>query len=151
MKKEENALEVTLLLPKTFKKEITALMEEEFSIANKKWGLSLNSDVQEKIIAIAWKQLINKVTTVARREWDPTAPNIVVLISTNKKGVFKLSLPSREASKYTVSLVRAHDEWRVEQDPNHESVKLSDFHSFFISELRNWARTAVFYGVGSYT
>lgn len=151
MKKEESALEVSLTLPKNFKQVIADIMHDEFTKANKKWGLSLNSDHEKSITENAWKQLTNKVSSVARRPWDPDSTALVVMISTNKKGVFSLTLPSREANKYTVSLVRSHDEWRVEQDPNHESVRLSDFHGFFINEVQTWARTAMFYGVGSYT
>lgn len=151
MKKEESALEVSLTLPKNFKQVISDIMHDEFTQANKKWGLSLNSEHEDYITTQAWKQLTKKVTAVSRRPWDPTSTSLVVMISTNKKGIFSLTLPSREAAKYTVSLVRSHDEWRVEQDPNHEAVKLSDFHEFFINEVKTWARTAVFYGVGSYT
>lgn len=151
MRKEENSLEVTLSLPKNFHQEIADIMHQEFVQANKKWGLSLNSDHEAQIAEKAWKQLTNKVSSVARRPWEPTSQTLVVMVSTNKKGVFKLTLPSKEAAKYTVALVRAHDEWRVEQDPNHEAVKLSDFYEYFTEEVKTWARTAIFYGVGSYT
>lgn len=150
MKKAENALEVTLVLPKNFKSQVNSAMNDEFTTACKKWGLSLNTDDKKLIMESALTQLSSKVSLVARRPWKLGDPELTVIVTYSKKGVFPITLPSKEAKKYTVSFVRAHDEWKVEEDSVVEAIPIKDFHKFFTGEVVKWARTAVFYGVGSF-
>lgn len=150
MKKAENALEVTLVLPKNFKSQVLSAMNDEFAEACKKWGLSLNTEDKKRVIENSLEQLSSKVSLVARRPWKLGDTELTVIITYSKKGVFPITLPSKEAKKYTVSFVRAHDEWKVEQDSVAEAIHIKDFHRFFTGEVVKWARTAVFYGVGSF-
>lgn len=150
MKKTENALEVTLVLPKNFKTKLDDAMKDEFAIACKKWGLNLNTEDRDKVLDSARKQLSGKVSLIARHPWQPGDTRLKVIVSSNKKGVVEITLPSREAKNYSVAFVRANDKWKVEDDVSASSVQLSEFHSFFVNEVTTWARTAVFYGVSSY-
>lgn len=150
MKKPENCLEVTLVLPKNFKQKIITAMNEEFTIASNKWGLSLNTEDKKKIIKNSITQLENKVSSIAGGPWTLSDEKIVVFIGTARRGVFPITLPAKEANKHSVSFIRTHDQWKVEQDPSSEAVSINKFHKFFLEEVERWARTAVFYGVGSF-
>lgn len=151
MKKVNNYLDLTLKLPKNFKRVIQEEMLDEYAIALNKWGLHLNSDDKQKILDSSIQQLIGKVNNVSGSEWDIETDELNVIVSMTKTGQTSIDLPSTEAENYNVKLIRAHDGWRVDNDPNTDAVHIKDFYDFIIQQVKTWARTAVFYGVGSYS
>jgi hypothetical protein len=151
MKKAENCLEITLTLPKTYKRKLVALMEDEFLVASRKWGLKLNTEDKKRIFTHSIAQLEGKVFLITGTQWKSDDPTLVLEVATQKGNMFPIIIPSKEAEELAISLVRSHDEWRIDSEPNSEAVLLKDFYSFFLAEMEKWIRTAVFYGVGSYT
>lgn len=150
MKKEKNYLAISLKLPKNFEKTLRASLEEEFDEAVKKWGVRLSQDERASVIYHSLKQLENKVSSVAREPWRTEDDTLIVLVSTEKKGTINLTLPDASTEKYAVEFVRAHDEWKVNTDPNVKAVPIGEFYDYYLAEVVKWGRTAVFYGVGSY-
>lgn len=150
MKKNENVIRLTLHLPSDFAKKVKATLQEETEVACRKWGVLLTHEEKAALQAHALKQVEKKVSAVSGSPWQVDDPLLVVRVANPKTGSLSLDLPSPEAEKYDVAFLRVHDEWRVEADPAAEKVLLKDFLSTYTATIITWARTAVFYGVGSY-
>lgn len=147
---KDDIIELRIALPSSFKLQLQDAMEEEFEVASRKWEVDLSLETKKQIFANALRQLEAIVKSVTGREWRPEAKQLVVEVKNPKPGFFAIDLPSEAAAKHSVAFVRSHEGWKVNQDPNMEAVELQDFKQFMEEQLKTWARTAVFYGVGSY-
>lgn len=150
MKKNASLLEIILTLPKNFAKTIESEMEDEINVASQKWQLNLTGSQKLAILTSSRSQLAKKVSVVSRAPWTLDSPTLKVVASTEKRGIFKISLPQANGAKYSVQLLRTHHEWKVDKEPSNESVSIDEFYAFYVAQVIKWARTAVFYGVASY-
>lgn len=150
MKKPQNFLDLHLTLPEAFPKTIQEAMEEEFTVACRKWNLALNFEDRKAILYHATRQLEGKVSTSSHSKWTLTSRELTVSVRKAGGERASLSLPSPEAAESSLNIVRDHTEWKVDQDPIKDSIPLGDFYDHLLATMVAWARTAVFYGVGSY-
>lgn len=141
-----STLRLTLNHGENFVKEVNEAMHDELEEASKKWGVMLTKEQEAKVLKAAFEQLKLRVHSVSKEHWQLT--NEVRYSLPNSRGNFQV--PSPEASASHIRLVRASDGWQVDQERREESVKIGDFLPVSRKEIMNWARTAVFYGVGSY-
>lgn len=141
-----STLRLTLQQGEDFIKQIRAAMEDELEIASGKWGVRLTDEQRAGILEAAFKQLRLRVESVSNEAWEFTSE--VKYSFAGSRGSF--IVPSAEASASHIRLVRASDGWQVDQDRREDSVKIGEFLPVARNEIMTWARTAVFYGVGSY-
>ena len=139
-------LKLHLDLGEGFMDRLKASMEEEFEIASRKWGFYPEAGERNKIYVHAFEQLRLRISSVANEQW--TIGPIVNFNVAGGKG--EVDLPSPEAEALRLCLVRGRDGWMVDQEPDEDSVTLQAFAGVFEAEIHAWARTAIFYSVGSY-
>jgi hypothetical protein len=147
MSKTKTTLEVNLVLPKTFKQKIISAMRDEFKIASHKWSIEIDSAMKKKIIENSILQLNRKVSTVSSSNWTLDNETLKVCVKSGKSKPEAITLPDKTIKG--IMLVRTHDGFKVDYDPNPGTIKIEHFYKLLLSEIENWARTAVFYGVGS--
>lgn len=150
MKKTECVLAVSVKLPQAYKAKLEAILEDEYVIACKKWGVSPTEEEKLAIMAHSKTQLQNKASSLAKNTWTIEDETLVVNLITTKPGRFEAELPSEKAAEFNITIYRAHDHWRVETEKTKELVAYADFYNHVLETLEQWSRTAVFYGVGSY-
>lgn len=150
MRKSENTIKITIELPKNFKYSIERTMEHEWKDASKKWQVRLGSEDKEKVMRHAKNQLQSKVSFLAKNPWDLEKTSIVISVNSMGRGAAALNLPE-SAEEYNISLIRANEEWRLCDEPSSKTIPLAEFQAHVTNEIATWARTAVFYGVGSFT
>lgn len=125
---------------------IADAMEEEFDIASRKWRVYPSDEEKKHIIEQSLLQLRTKVRGLACHEWafEQELRLAVAGLSNNIK------IPSKDATRSKHRLVRARDGWVIDQDDSEFSIKLVELPDAIRREILEGARTAVFYGVGSY-
>lgn len=123
-------------------------MEEEFEISCKKWGVRLNQEDKENIFQHSIIQLKRKTSDNIRNTWD-LSDSLVVKVNSHKRPI-EISLPAPEAESSRIKLFHTRDGWEIDQETIEDTVRLADFAEHIKSKIKTWARTAVFYGVGSY-
>lgn len=126
--------------------ELKAAMKDELAIASRKWGVNLSKAEEAFVLETALKQLRLRVEAIAGHPWNYT-PEVTYVLAGKKA---TLRVPSPEASKSPLRLVRASDAWKVDPDREETSIPLGEFAAAARGETLAWARTAVYYGVGSY-
>lgn len=151
MPKPDNSINLILNVGPEYKHRLERAMEKEWQEANRKWSLSLGPQEKEVVMKHAKRQLELKVAFFAKSTWEFGATPISVSVNSMGRGNATLELPSPEIESYDINLVRANDGWKVNQEPSSGIIPLSKFQEYFTDELITWARTAVFYGVASYT
>jgi len=147
--KNNNKMIIHLNLDKNFIEKIKEEMYKEIEIASKKWSVSLNTDDEDLIISHSVKQVRRKTSENIRTNWD-LSDTLTVKINSIHKNV-EITLPAPEASSSTSSLIYTRDGWEIDTEKRDESVRLPDFRDYIQDQIMQWARTAVFYGVASFS
>lgn len=147
--KNNTKMIIHLELDKNFIEEIKKEMYEEIEIASKKWSVALNTEDEDTIIVNSIKQVRRKTSENVRTNWD-LSDKITVKVNSIKKGI-EITLPAPEAANSPTTLIYTRDGWELDQEKRDESVSLADFDQHMKNQIIKWARTAVFYGVASYS
>lgn len=150
MSRKISRVMIHLHVGEKFVKELRETMEDEMVIASKKWNVALSSEKQDHVIDSAFSQLLTKISEVAKVPWRGEP---ILQIRASNAGSLKkdFSLPA-EAKKYRdLSVVRMRDGWTFTSDESDDVVPIPEFYDEFVTMVHQWARTAVFYGVASYT
>lgn len=150
MRAEKPELIIHINLPENFINIVKDVMEDEIEVASKKWGVRLNTDDRRNIIRHSINQLQYKVSDNSRTAWDlGDTINVRVNIIGQKR---EITLPNPKIKeKSTTKLAKNKDGWKIEEeDVRDDLVPLAEFDEYFKNLIYTWARTAVFYGVGSY-
>lgn len=132
--------------------KIEAAMLDEMKIAKAKWRVYLSSKEEEEILRLSRLQLIAKVQSITKdMEWsiDDKISIYPVRVEENSRLVENLSLPN-DSRKRDIHLLEVNDGWKIDNDNSIESTPLFKFEERVVTRILEWARTAVFYGVGSY-
>lgn len=133
---------------------IEEAIEDELSVAQRKWGVSLSEDTVEHVKRQSLNQLSMKVDLTLKTSW-----NFQPIVSLKIKGLSKssgnsllkdLTLPDELDSVEGIELVLGRDGFEVEDEPSDGTVLPADLSEYILNRILVWARTAVFYGVGSY-
>lgn len=141
-------LKLSLDFGKEFKTQLEREMRAELEVAQDKWGVTVTPDEARAIIGHSLEQLKLRVRSFSGdTDWD-LSPKLKYYVN-GMAGTY--TLPSGKALAAKIYLVRTSDSWVVEPDNSSiDSVKLGDFLEVARREIYTWARTGVFYGVGSY-
>lgn len=147
--KNNTKMIVHLKLEQNFIEKIKESMYEEIEVASKKWSVALSTDDEDLIIKHAISQVRRKTSENVKTNWD-LGDLITVKVTSIKKGI-EITLPSPEASSSPTTLIYTRDGWELDQEKRDESVKLADFRDHMQDQIIAWAKTAVFYGVASFS
>lgn len=154
MKREPSIIQLSILLPPNYVQNIYDTMEDEFKIAAKKWDVYLNSDDKDLIKENSIIQLERKVEYITKNKWQIHDPKIVINIKNTVKGIIEIELPRQNnelINNREYNFVRISNEWILDDDENGDAVPLNEFYDIFMKDLDKWTRTAIFYGVGSFS
>lgn len=144
--KSKKTLILEVQLTDDFYKRIHDTMLEELSEAQNKWRVKLDNDTQDLIMRHAQNQLQSKSSAMAK-PWHFGDPKIN--ISVVHPRTRKVKLPDDEKELEGVRLERPKSLWEVAENGSENAVDIEDFVETIEDLLVGWARTAVFYGVGS--
>lgn len=147
--KNNTKMIVHLKLEQNFIEKIKESMYEEIEVASKKWSVALNTDDEDLIIKHAISQVRRKTSENVKTNWD-LGDLVTVKVNSIKKGI-EITLPAPEASSSPTTLIYTRDGWELDQEKRDESVKLADFRDHMQDQIIAWAKTAVFYGVASFS
>lgn len=142
-----NTTKVIVELPKTFLVNLENIIDDEFTIAARKWNVRVSPEMREKILFHSKAQIKSRVESLMGYEWNFS--NIVnVKVQGGNGGEVKL--PSTRKIYENTFLIKSKNGWLVENDEKDKtSVSLSDFPQRVEETIIKWTRTAIFYGVGS--
>lgn len=133
---------------------IEAAVEDELKVSQQKWGVELNEETIELVKRHSLNQLSMKVDLTFKTSW-----NFQPIVTLRIKGLSKssgnamlrdLTLPEEIESVPEIELVLGRDGFEVESEPSDGTVLPSELQDRLLKLILVWARTAVFYGVGSY-
>lgn len=148
MRSKKTGMILKINLSKNFIKSIKKTMEDELEIATKKWNIRLSEDERNNVIFHSINQLQQKVQAHTRLQWD-LSDILTVKVNSIKEGEVIIPDKSLKGPKIP-SLIKTKDGWTVDDEDRDQAIHLSKFHTYFQDLMHTWARTAVFYGVGSY-
>lgn len=146
MRNESPQMLVHINLDRDFIESVKEEMEDEFRIACKKWEISLTENDMNLIFDHSLKQLRRKVSENIGTNWDLSDKLTVKVAYTEN---IEITLPGKLPHK-KYSLLKTRDGWSVDYESCDGAVQLSDFKKYMKNKINTWARTAVFYGVGSF-
>lgn len=161
-------------------KEISASIESEMRVAQNKWQINLTEDEKNLIRKISLIQLSEKISEVFKYPFpegispsdvvstesiaikgyeNPEQAEDVILdfsqISVLIKSKFhdrevRVTIDAASEEKFEILVARTSSGYIVAEEESEKSVWLGDLPSTVHSFLHKWAKTAVFYGVGSF-
>lgn len=142
-----STLSIIINLPEDFLKHLQKEINDEIAIAQKKWKVTLNTKQKTHIRKAALTQLASKVSSLAHSTWD-LGDKLLINVA---GGSGKIELPKEIKRNANLSIVLSKKGWEVIEEEADVAVKINDFYDKVIENLNTWVRTAVFYGVGSYS
>lgn len=143
--------EIFITLPDDFMERINDAIADELLIAPVKWSTSINEEEEEDIILNAYEQLKLKVSGVSMIEWKLTQ-KVHIRLRDDKGKISGRSIeyPTKDDFDNNLTYFLKGDGFRVEDELLENLVNGENLQSFLMEKIESWARTAVFYGVGSY-
>lgn len=149
-KKENKAIHLILELPEKFAQTIRDVIVDEIEIASKKWDVVLSVEEHRNVIACSENQLVHYVMVGIGEEWSIGSPTMTVVILTETPGVHHYDFEEFMKSHGDSNLVVIRDRWNITTEPVKDPIPAKDFPDHVIQWILAAARTAAFYGVGSY-
>lgn len=146
--KNDTKMIINLELDKDFIETVKNEMLDEIRVSSIKWGVALNVDDEDTIITNSVKQVRRKTSENVKTNWD-LSDKLTVKVNSVRKGI-EITLPAVEADNSPSALIYTRDGWEMDQEKREGSVRLADFQKHMQSQIIEWARTAVFYGVSTY-
>lgn len=147
--KDNSKTIIHLELDKDFIETVKTHMSDEFQLACKKWGLALNNADQDLIISHSLKQLRRKASENARTNWD-LSDKISIKVNAMTRAN-EMTLTSKKTGSAKTRVIYTRDGWEQDQEKRDESVSLSEFRVHIQDLIIQWGKTAVFYGVASFS
>lgn len=142
-------------LAENYMELIDEAIEDELKIAQRKWGVDLSDETIESVKRHSLNQLSMKVDLSLKTSW-----NFQPVVSVKIKGLSKnsgsgllkdLNLPEELSSVPDIALVLSKaDGFEVESEPSDNTVLPAELGDYILRKILTWARTGIFYGVGSY-
>lgn len=149
----------------SFSKRLHRAICDEISVAQKKWGVTLTESEKKRVQLAAMEQLHCKISNISRSVWDEDERTIVLnarispvvanVLEDSLEDDYYLNLPmdaSKKAKCRHYYVHRGSQGLSVDTDgSDNDAMTLPRLHLDFMNMMVVWARTAVMYGVGSYT
>lgn len=143
-----STLHIIINLPEDFLKHLQKEINDELAIAQRKWKIQLDAKQKTHVRKAALTQLASKVSSLAHSNWD-LGDKLLINVP---GGDGRIELPKTvKGANANLSLVLSKKGWEVIEEEADIAVGINDFHGSIIDNLNTWVRTAVFYGVGSYS
>lgn len=142
-----NTLAIIINLPEDFLKLLQKEIADELTISQKKWKITLDTKEKTTIKKAALTQLASKVSSLAHSNWD--LGDKLLINATGASG--QIELPKEFKDNESLSLILNKKGWEVIDEEAEIAVSIGDFYDETIGQLYTWVRTAVFYGVGSFS
>lgn len=143
----DSYLILNLELPESFLQDLEAIINDEIAIAQKKWKLRLTDEQKQIVFDNARTQTRLKASTIAKQPWDLGSKlSLKVPYTRNTQLELKPGVPIDKK----INLVITKDGWVIAHEEAENPVHISDLLAKQIKVLEKWARTAAFYGVGSF-
>lgn len=169
-----------VIFDESINKEISASMETELRIAQNKWQINLDEDEKNLIRKLSLIQLAEKISDVFKCSFpEGLAPSsvtgaesiaikgyenpeqaedvildfsqILVLIKSKfHDREVRVTIDAASEEKYEIVVTRTSAGYIVAEEESDKSVWLGDLPSTIHAFLHKWARTSIFYGVGSF-
>jgi len=143
----DSYLTLNLELPESFLDELDNTINDEIKIAQKKWKLRLTDEQKKIVFENARTQTRLKTSTVARQPWD-LGSKLVLRVPFTQNSQINLKPTAKTNRK--IELVLTKDGWLI-ADEAENPVPVSELLEKQQEIVKRWARTAAFYGVGSYS
>lgn len=144
----DSNLVLTLELPENFLKELDAVIKDELAIAQKKWKIKLSPEEREIVLKNAYAQTRLKTSTIARHSWN-LEEKLTMRIPYKKNSNMTLRI-GEKPTRNLVDLIITKDGWVIASEESESPTPLENLLEKQIQTIFTWARTAVFYGVGSF-
>lgn len=155
---------VRVLVPLSddLKERMMEAISDELDIAERKWRMTLPSDARSRITDLSVIHLVSKVEqfTGHRTRWmmGSDVVNLPIGDMPNRKPFDDGEMSWDDFVDDPVAsegyLRRSNAGWNLtevtDKDDRTTVQKITEFPEFFESQMLEWLRTAVFYGVGSY-
>lgn len=148
MKKNSIALLVNIHLPKKFIEKIRSEMDKEIESASDKYDFFIDSVKRSIIIDNSLEQLQRKTLEIFKVEWDLSD---IIHIKVNSDVSSEIDLPNEKAKTSPIKFIRLTDAWELDNENRENTVMIKDFDKEIEKNLIEWGKTAVFYGVASYS
>ncbi|TXG75821.1 hypothetical protein E6Q11_06505 [Candidatus Dojkabacteria bacterium] len=129
-----------------------SVIEDEFSIAQRKWGVNLNEEQRSLVAEKSLDQLQKKVNLFTTRDWTPSDSVVALSFKVIQKDNASDNVADSnqaDESDSELRLIRVNSGWVTSEDKE-QGTALSDMEKEFQEQVYEWLRTAVFYGVASY-
>lgn len=146
MAKPKKSLVLEVDLASDFYDRMDEAMSDELSVAQMKWRIAVDSSMQDLIIQHAKNQLQTKALGMAK-PWQ--YGDEMISISIAHPHSLKVKIPEEIEKLNEIMLVRKKALWEIAEDEPDGAVDVEDFAAHVEQLIIGWARTAVFYGVGS--
>ncbi len=144
---ETTNLIIELELPEDFEATLERVIIDEIIKSKKKWRIKLTDEEFQTVLNNARTQARLKMTAIARLEWDLGRKlSLKIPYSKNQKVSLKENSRPREKLKFLLS----KDGWSIDYDDTDQAVPLNELWAKQQEIILTWAKTAAFYGVGSY-
>lgn len=152
MKSAKGKILVTINLPNKFINIIKNEINDEIAIAQKKWKVDFKNTSEELfakdlIVDQSLNQIESKTLSIFGRSWD-FSDKISILV--NSYASDEITLPDERVK---LNFVRQGQNWCIDSEKIDKlnSIPASEFPAEIEQLLKNWARTAAFYGIGSFS
>lgn len=145
--------EIYVELPDDFSDRIYRAIDEEFPVAIRAWGVSISEDQREDVTVYAIEQLKEKMSVIFYYDWNFTQRiHIRVRKDGGLIGARAIPYPTDNENDNAITYHIKGDGVRVESEMLPENlVKGEELPSVLMEKIEGWIRTAVYYGVGSYS
>lgn len=140
-------LKLHLQLGEDFVSTLQKVMEDELEVAAQKWGYRPTAAERREVLRHGFDQVTLRMRSVSNNPSWAMSETITFSMPGPK---IEMQVPSDEATASGYQLIRSRDGWLIDQDRTEDSVPLNDFLERFTREVQAWARTSVFYSIGSY-
>lgn len=155
-RRRPRGLLVHVMLPENLLEMLEEAAWDELEIAQLKWQYCLNEREQQEVIDTAFSQLPSKISDLGGKHWD-FGDNMITMVVSGPTDEIELRddtcCPKQYGDRF---ILRKTTRFELFADDNDGSVSqdllipVSNFRQFMIDSLKEWTRTAIFYGVGSY-
>lgn len=146
MAKLDKALTLEVTFPDNYIDAIEETMRDELIEAQKKWQVNFTQADQDLVLRHSRNQLRSKVASTVG-PWTYGADSIILNLPASRPRTVKLPKDSEKLEG--VYIARKKNVWELSDADEPGAVEGTEFIEHFVNTLHAWARTAVFYGVGS--
>jgi hypothetical protein len=147
----DSYLILNLELPESFLEDLYETINTEIALAQKKWKLKLTDEQKAIVFESARTQTRLKTSTIAKQPWD-LGRKLAMKITFSRNTQIELKPGAQlSAANKKINLVLTKDGWVLANEESEYPVNVTDILEKQIETIKRWARTAAFYGVGSYS